>query len=102
MELRPDAVETRFTPSFRHAVPYGIPLDSRSQRTKTDFALWMAGVYDSNSTLRDAFINGVVDFLAYGETGVYSSGWAEVLHVVLSRTDTFKRCYCRASCTRLV
>jgi hypothetical protein len=50
-------------------VPYGIPLDSQSDGTKTDFSLWMAGTYYDNATLRDTFIDGVYNFLSYGSNG---------------------------------
>lgn len=53
----------------RIAVPYGIPLDSQGQGTKTDFSLWMAGAYQDNTTLRDIIIDGVYNFLAYGQNG---------------------------------
>ncbi|KAK9899072.1 putative glutaminase A [Cystobasidium minutum MCA 4210] len=51
------------------ALPYGVPLDSRAINVKTDFAMWMSAIYHGNSTLRDTFINGVYDFLTYGESG---------------------------------
>ena len=51
------------------AVPYGVPLDSQSDGSKTDFSLWMAGVYHDNSTMRDIFIEGVYDYLVFGSSG---------------------------------
>lgn len=50
-------------------VPYGVPLDSQSDGSKTDFSLWMAGVYHDNSTMRDVFIEGVYDYLVFGSSG---------------------------------
>lgn len=55
------------------SVQYGIPLDSRSIDVKTDFAMWMSAIYHTNSTLRDLFINGVYDFLDYGESGTFDA-----------------------------
>lgn len=51
------------------AVPYGVPLDSQSDGSKTDFSLWMAGIYHDNSTMRDIFIEGVYDYLVFGSSG---------------------------------
>ena len=36
---------------------------------KSDFALWTAAIYANNATLRDVFIRGAKDFLAFGATG---------------------------------
>lgn len=57
------------------AVQYGVPLDSRAINVKTDFAMWMSAIYHDNSTLRDTFINGVYDFLTYGESGESKSSF---------------------------
>jgi hypothetical protein len=51
------------------AEPYGVPLDSRGEGVKSDFALWMAATYNDNATLRDTFVDGVWNFLNYGQTG---------------------------------
>lgn len=53
----------------KKAEAYGVPLDSRGEGIKSDFALWMAAAYNDNATLRDTFVDGVWNFLNYGQTG---------------------------------
>ena len=47
---------------------YGVPLDSRHDYAKLDWAMLMAASYKDTPAVRDAFLGGVHDYLAYGAT----------------------------------
>lgn len=74
LELLPDAFYERETKSYLPRMnKYGLPLDSRSDYTKSDWILWAASMAD-NETFR-ALIHPVAEYLRDSDTRVAFSDW---------------------------
>ena len=53
---------------------YGVPLDTRHTYTKSDWSIWTAAIV-TDTTVRDSFITGVVNYCKDGESSQPLGDW---------------------------
>lgn len=98
LNLFPDSLYAKQDAWHRSSLqPYGLPLDSRSTYTKTDWATWAAAIATTTET-RDAIINGVVRYI--GNTGDSHGNPLTDLYWSHNGTEffLFARCLSHRSC----
>ncbi|KAF7966198.1 hypothetical protein HWV62_39706 [Athelia sp. TMB] len=75
LNLFPTSLYTQQTAWYKSVMTsYGVPLDTRHTYTKSDWSIWTAAIV-TDTTVRDSFITGVVNYCKDGESSQPLGDW---------------------------